>query len=507
MSKLAKSAWPSGHSANDFKCFGPIATKDGEFSDSNLCDLGCFTQDGKDSNKFYHGAVVQSKVNSKWYAYFEFGKTGANTVGFQFIECSSQSEAQSEYEKQMHSKNDKRGQWITHKILGKILQAKPGKDCYLVRPQASRSVGLPDAQNITTGTVQTTTVVAPVNGKVMDKESLSLLNDLNVSTLDYTRSSMSNNAVPTADAINEARQILKAATDVINTKVDEKELVGLTNILYSRIPKKKDRSNKDWMLNQNNIQLWSDDLDAFESALLSNNKTVVQTLDNLPFFLEWLSPASELGRFIHNWMPTATKNRHGGVGNLKIVNVWKVEKQSDKDRFTNKQRAIVKSDREVPLHQISRADLDKSEVPLYNESGTYMLFHGTRSVNVSGILRESLRMPAQLHNVVISGAMFGPGNYHADDWKKSAGYTSSDSSYWAAGGGKVNKRNAFMFVNDVALGNMYVPPHSGNYYKHIDNKNYHSVFGKMSQSGVANNEFITFDTKQTLLRYLVEFKC
>jgi hypothetical protein len=504
MSKLAKNTLPSGHTKENFKCFGPVATKDGVFTGTCLADLGCFNQDGKDSNKYYHGAVVQSTLNSKWYAYFEYGKTGANTVGFQFIECNSKQEAQEEYESQMHAKNDKRGMWVDHKVLGKILQAKPGKDCYLVRPQTVRSTGLPDALTITT-CATTATVVAPVNGRQLDKESVALLNDLNVSTTAYTRSSMSNNCIPTEDAIAEARKILLAATDVINHGNDERELTNLTNLLYGRIPKKKNRSDKDFLLSAHNIQLWSDDLDAFESALLNNGKTQTTVIDNLPFHLEWLSPKSELGNYIHSWMPHATRNRHGGVGKLTIVNAWKIEKKSDLVALRNKQKQVVKSSKEEPLHQIRRIDLDSQEIQDYNNSGTYMLFHGTRSVNVSGILRESLRLPAQLKgSVVITGAMFGPGMYFADDWKKSAGYTSTHSSYWARGEGQVGRRHAFMFITDVVLGNPYVAPRSQNYQG--PPSGHHSIYGKAGHSGVANNEFIVFEKSQHYLRYLVEFK-
>src|SRR5205807_5568521 len=59
--KLGKNEFPTSHGADDFKCFGPPALKDGEFENCKIADLGCFTQDGKDSNKRYHGAVVQSK--------------------------------------------------------------------------------------------------------------------------------------------------------------------------------------------------------------------------------------------------------------------------------------------------------------------------------------------------------------------------------------------------------------------------------------------------------------
>lgn len=132
-SKLSKGEFPSSHSSADFKCFGPPATVDGQFEGTMIADMGCFTQDGKDSNKGYHACVCQSTKNDKWYAYFEWGRTGAQHPDCQFVECSSKDDAEEEYAKQCHSKNDKRGEWTT--IAGiKTLRAKAGKDCYLVRP-------------------------------------------------------------------------------------------------------------------------------------------------------------------------------------------------------------------------------------------------------------------------------------------------------------------------------------------------------------------------------------
>src|SRR5262245_2275854 len=135
--KLDKDSYPDKSGPNDFQCFGPPATKDGEFETTKICDMGCFTQDGKDSNKYYHGAVVQQKTSKKWYAYFEWGRTGAAKPSFQFVECSSEQEAVNEYAKQLHSKNDKRGEWVTIANI-RTLRAKAGQDCYLVRPMATR---------------------------------------------------------------------------------------------------------------------------------------------------------------------------------------------------------------------------------------------------------------------------------------------------------------------------------------------------------------------------------
>lgn len=501
-SKLTKNAWPKGHSAISFKCFGPVATKDGEFKESMLADLGCFNEQGKSSNKYYHCAVAQSTINSKWYAYFEYGKTGANTVGFQLIECDSKEEAKEEYEWQLHAKNDKRGVWEDNKVLGKVLKAKPGKDCYLVRPLNSRSVGLPDSHSISVVSLSNSVVVAPVSGESLDKESVSLIADLNITTADYTRCSLVGDCIPSKDAIDEGRKILTTAADLINNKAKLKDLEDLTTILYSRIPKKKNRGDE-WVLSKDNIQAWTDDLDAFETAVLSAGGT--KTIDSLPFHLEFLPAHSDLGKFILDWMPKATRNNHSYLNkSIKIHNMWKIDKENIK-HLKSKQKDIVKTSTEQPLHQPTRIDLDKDERASYNKSGTYLLFHGTRSVNVGGILRESLKLPAQLKGVTTNGANFGSGLYYADDFKKSAGYTSIDNSYWSQGAGKVGKRHSFMFLGDVILGNPYVAPRGGDYRTKIDNKEYHSVYGKAGHSGIQNNEFIVFDTNQNYLRYLVEF--
>ena len=71
--ELDKNTYPESAGPNDFQCFGPPALTDGDFSICKIADMGCFTQDGKDSNKYYHGAVVKHKTSGKWYVYFEWG--------------------------------------------------------------------------------------------------------------------------------------------------------------------------------------------------------------------------------------------------------------------------------------------------------------------------------------------------------------------------------------------------------------------------------------------------
>lgn len=509
MSKLKKGTWPANHTPDDFNCFGPVATKDGEFSGTMLCDMGCFAQGEVDSNKYYHAAVVQSKKDSKWYAYFEYGRVGATNPSVQFIEGPDKASAQTEYEKQLHAKNDKRGEWVTRAGLGKVLQPKAGKDCYLVRSQVTRSTGLPDARNIS-GSQAAVNIISTIKATRFDKESEKLLKDLNVTTVAYTRASMVNDSLPSQEAIDEARLICGEATKVANqlqvdTKMFEsRDLSDLTRLLYSRIPKVKNRSDEKstWFLTPSTIQKWLDDLDAFEAALNAQSPATVSN-QAYDFHLEYLPATSNIGKWLHDWFPTATGNKHGNVRGLTIHNLWKIERPKDASRLSMAQSKIQATSKESPLFQPKkRLDLDNSQNSLYTGSKTCLLIHGTRTVNVSGILQSSLRLPKQLSNVSINGAMFGSGIYFADDWKKSAGYTSNDNSYWSGGQGKVSGRKSFMFLTDVALGNPYVA--SGPQGFQGPPAGHHSVFGKANVSRVMNNEFIIFDVSQFCLKYLVE---
>ncbi len=522
--KLEKNTLPAGHNAEDFRCFGPPAVKDGEFDTVKICDMGCFTQDGKDSNKYYHGAIVQSKKDSSWGVYYEWGRTGAKNPNYQYIVCGSEAEAQREFAKQLHDKNDKRGEWVTRAGI-RVLQAKAGKDCYIVRAMATRSTGLPDAKTIKLNdgakkvepvTTEAKTDKADSKPKFRsDPQTLSLLRDLGQATVTYTRGSMADASLPTQTSIEEARSFLDEAMKrlkVVGNKVDDqiadRDLVELSNLMYGRIPKKKAIGDTNWILNSDNIGAWRLDLDAFESALVSEEQIehhVTDPLEGQPYKLEWIDPKTRDGKWLYQWWPKATANRHGHVGTMTIKNLWRVERHGDHDLLTKAQGNILKQKFSVaerpPFQPAERPDLSDAEAKVYRDTNTGHLFHGTRQVNVTGILREMLRLPKQLVGVMITGAMFGSGVYWADDWKKSAGYT--DGGYYSRGQSGLASRGAFMFTGDVVLGNPWIAPHSGGYGG--PPKGHHCIFGKAGHSGVVNNEWITFERNHMELRYLVEF--
>jgi hypothetical protein len=533
-SKLPKDTFPAGHSPDDFQCFGPPATKDGEFQNAKIADFGCFKQGDVDSNKWYYAAVTKSRKTQKWYAYFEWGRVGASKPSFQFVECSDEADAQEEFVDQCRSKNDKRGQWGTVGGM-KVLQPKPGKDCYLVRPMAKRNVGLPDGKTITLNEgAKPKPVSAPdpskkSNGppaRKIDAQTVDLMRALNVATVTYARSSIVGGAIPSQVAIDEARNLLNEALkrvakvgDSVDKQVADRELLAITSIVYSRIPKVKPvgAAESTWILSSNNIGLWQQDLDAFEAALntVDPNDAAPQAdpFNGMRLDMEWIDPKSELGKYIYGWWPDGSGNRHAHVGRMRIKNIWRVERHEDRGKVTSWQDRVLADKvkiRDRPLYQPpERTDCGADNVKRFKDTNTALLFHGTRSVNVSGILRESWRLPKQLVGVVITGAMFGPGIYWADDWRKSDGYTSRPGSYYAGSGGHVQGRGAFMFAADVVCGNPFIAPHSGGYTKPPagpGGEKTHCVFGKMGHSGVANNEWIVFERDQMAMRYLCEYE-
>lgn len=535
--KISKGEFPAGHGPDDFVCFGPPAVEDGNFDGCYMADLGCFKQEDVDSNKFYHGAVCQSKKNQKFYTYFEWGRQSGSS-DIQFHECSSKDEAQVIFAKQMHDKNDKRGTWKKIGAL-KVLESKPGKDCYLVRRMAKRTVGLPDAQKIIHDDklLQNGQAKALPDGvdktgsqkKVLaakskfDAETIRLMKDMNVGAVDFARANIVGGAIPMIAAIEESRDILTEALKRIkkigsdlNDQINDSQLRQLSYVLYSRVPmtKKVGAPESEWILSQDNIDKWNLNLDAFENASKAIDigaedvKRDYDPFEGMPIEMVHASSATREGEFIERWMPKATRNRHSHIyGSMKIVNVWCVRHKELHPRF---QTSVSKFEREKirakerPLFQPEvRTDLEDAQQKSYGIANVAMLFHGTRSVNVPGILRTGLRMPKELVGIAITGAMFGPGIYWADDWKKSDGYTSRGGGYWSGGAGGVRGRKAFMFVANVALGNPYLAPHSQGYTS--PPSGHHCIFGKADHSGVSNNEWIIFQKEQHDLAYLVEY--
>jgi len=482
MKKLKKSELPDNHSFNDFKSFGPPAIRDGEFTGTKVADFGCFDNQGRDSNKYYHAAICQSTINNKWFVYVQFGRTGNSKYDFQFFDCDSEQDAQKAYEKQCHSKNDKRGEWYQHPQLGKILRAKAGKDCYLTRSFASRISALPDVARISTKKM--------VKSSQFDPQTETLLRDLQTGTVSYTKNKFSSGIIPDLDSINQARTILSLAA---KTKKDD-ELTELTKILYSKIPKSTYIGEK-VELSSENIKSWYDDLDAFESAFSSLEDGFENV--SIKYLLKYIDKSNQLWYNIERLVQSSTRDRHAYIpGKIKIEHIWEITNVPKS--FLDEQERIAKEFKGIgfPLiFQPERTELEK-------RSNCQLLIHGSRSCNIGGIISTGFRLPKDLSGVAINGANLGPGAYHASDYKKSAGYCSIKNGYWSSGSGSISNRKAFIFLNDVILGNPHVVSRPQGFNK--PPVGYHSVIAD-TKGSFQNEEFVVFSVERFYPRFLIEF--
>lgn len=193
--------------------------------------------------------------------------------------------------------------------------------------------------------------------------------------------------------------------------------------------------------------------------------------DALKTTLEFVSPKDPVWEKLRHYV-NSTESKHHSY-NIRVKNIWRVARHGENSNFNPAKLGNVKE-----------------------------LFHGTRKQNVVGIMTRGLLMPnvAARHGAQITGAMFGPGLYFADQSTKSANY---------CGFSHYGKESAYMFVCGVALGNMkrYT---SAQTQLRAPPAGYNSVLGEASvdrqQWGkLLHNEYIIFNGNQQELRYIIEW--
>jgi len=149
------------------------------------------------------------------------------------------------------------------------------------------------------------------------------------------------------------------------------------------------------------------------------------------------------------------------------------------------------------VYEIKIKAQEKHDKTLDDVGNIRTLFHGSGPQNILGICKQGLLLRPP--GVYITGSMFGPGLYFADQSTKSAQYA------WGRFSGLSGSGNTyFMYVADVALGKIkqydtamsrLVNPPDG----------YNSVQGVKGRS-LLHDEFIIYNKEQHKLNYLVEFE-
>lgn len=275
--------------------------------------------------------------------------------------------------------------------------------------------------------------------------------------------------------INKGKSILQQIANILNSNPNAtyNDVLALSNEFYRYIPKTfgKKIDLKDMAISS--LSKVSDEMDIlqfYESALSMGNILLDTTeidkkYDSLKTDIGVLDPNSKTYKDLVKYVRDS-QSKHHRV-NLEVKRIFTVDQHNG-----------MKFDDSV--------------------GNVKQLFHGTRSANVAAILGSHLKLPNQLKGVYITGAMFGPGLYFADQSTKSSQYSC------ARFGGTVNKyKSSFMFVADVALGKVKEVENS--HYFYDAPKGYDSVKGVEGRS-LLHNEYIVYNEERAKLRYIIEFE-
>jgi hypothetical protein len=537
--KLGRKEIPKGIDPTSFKYQGrPAGDQDDFGSDVGLVDMACVNQFGDSNNsKYYHGGVVA--VSGQWFVYLEWGRISGgkswngsfNGGDYQFVQCSSESDARDFFQKQCRDKNIKR---LEQKKIGSntIWVGKAGKDGYIVQRLATRERGLPDAYVIKDDSgvqkaakpAETAAKKAPKTKKIdAHPEVVRLASSLVGGTSDYARAaSQATGIVPTMAAIVEVRdQLIPEALVLLQTigpdegkQLKSVKLQDLSKYVATIVPRPIPRGGDPSaiLLSSANIFRIQQDLDTFESALKNEDFDQIEIQNNtidpnsvLGRQISWVDPTSTRGRWVTNTFQSMTNNRHSHLrSGFKILNLFEVEKPEFRSEFLQRANTIAKTRKGDTLHRAGLQPSKRTDVSdiadIYDEANICLGIHGTRAVNVQPILSSNLRMPKSLKGVHISGSAFGAGVYFATDARKAHGYT-GDGLY--GGGGSIKGRGFFMFMCDLILGKPYMAKTT--MWDTVDcPKGHDSVFAEQGRTSVANDEHVIFDAHQQYIRYIVE---
>lgn len=490
--------------------------KDGTFTVDQVKELAFFDLTGEKaktvgtSNKSYHIELHVGK-DDKCQLYTIWGSTGASTQTKEWRYYTTKTAAQKDFDVIVKSKTKKGYKEID------VAQRAQGSDAAKAIVKAVILKGA-DA-------------IAPVIPCNLPEPTQHLIAHLFGATSQFVATTLkcplgqlSNNQ------IDQGRKCLDDAKAILNTvsnKLSKKELTSLqdlTNDFYGLIPHNLGQGSRGQMTHLlfddiTKVVQKESDLDTLwdaksVGAVLNNNSGLDAQYKELNADLTWIDSADPLFKFMSSYF-SKSKVRGHGYASAKVKNLWKMErKDKESDFFLENCGRIAKDcGKHVFIQETKnlghnpelhvpdrRPDLNSIEKELFNKANVWLCWHGTRSANVVGITKRGLMIrPA---GAVITGAMFGSGKYYAHQSTKSLNYT--DGGYWT--GGRSQNSSRFMFLLDVTLGNMFIAPHS--HYYHSAPKGFHSVYGKAHNSGVMNDEMITYDYTQKdvqgRIKYLLE---
>lgn len=232
------------------------------------------------------------------------------------------------------------------------------------------------------------------------------------------------------------------------------------------------------------------------SDLRTDTSWILSTKDRVDKEFEILDLYEDALRMLPVLSNTDFESRYRAL----FCDIRPVEDSKTLEYLSHKVVSTKASNHNFGLKLVSAYELNQHNAPTFNQSGIQNvrhLFHGSRSANLIGILSSHLKLPNNLaSDIHKTGAMFGGGIYFAHNATKSANYAFSQF------GGRKNKYDtAYLFVAEVAMGNVYKTEKPQSFSEAP--QGYHSVMGAKG-SHLVNDEFIVYDPSQVKIRYLIE---
>lgn len=447
------------------------------------------------SNKFYRIEMHVAKDGSgKVELFTQYGPTGT-------VQCSeyrlfdNETDATKEYDRIVKSKI-KKGYVEIDVALRAIGSEEAKKITKVVTLKNADCIPQPTKSNLH---IETQRLIASLMGST---------NQFVLETLKCPLGQLTNNQ------INIGRDILQKAKGIVSAgKNADDEILQLTNQFYAAIPHNLGSGYRgkmtELLLNDAQKILQKEyDLDTLEdarsiSATLATGTNVDDQYRSLDCGFEYIDKTSELFKWLCGMVKDTRANNHYHLGTMNVLNAWSLSRHGETDTFKQIANEISITSRHIsPPCQLDnlldmRPDISDNK-NLFYKTNTWPLFHGTRTQNITGIVKKGFLLRP---SAIINGKMYGMGIYFGFS-SKSANYTNISSSYWI--GGKDNV--AYLFLNDCIMGNPLIA--TGPYQYSASNINkHHSVWAKGGQSGVINDEMILYREGQSNIKYILEFEC
>jgi poly [ADP-ribose] polymerase len=477
--------------------------KDGEYEVKKVMELAFFDLTGEkaktkgSSNKSYHAELHVSKTKTDSQIYTMWGATGCHqTQDWRYY--NSETDALKDFDAIIKSKKKKGYQEID------VAQRVLGSDEAKKITKAVELKNLDIAKDLPKSSLHTET-------QRLISSLMGATNQFVIKTLKCPLGQLTNKQIDEGRArLNEAKTIVAKSR---LAKADEARIVALTNEFYSLIPHNFSSGARGQMLEllldtQDKIIQKEYDLDTLLDAKDLNVELTGSGVDDQYKSLEtefsFIDHIDDRFKWLDKMIQETRASNHHYLGKISLLNAWSIQRKGESDKFRSvADKIAMECGKQVFPNKLEKLVKTRPDgnPDLYQKANVIPLFHGTRTENLTGILKKGLLIRPS--GAVITGSMYDKmGAIYFGKSSKSINYTNIKASYWANG----NDNIAYLFIADCVLGNQLIA--KGPYGYTLQNiKPNHSVYAVGGASGVVNDEFMLYQINQHNIRYLLEFTC